>query len=173
MAWTEEALVYGPGRNVPMTAARIFVANDPNDCHGHMKFGSGLLGGIVATPRFVDTKGAEGICVAFKAAITIVRRVFVTPLFMGVNTMVCRDLLDILKVAECKWQLLSRPQLDELLQKLNVSKARQLIIFHVPEEAGQFPASAHRFSCVEEAVADPVICSLDLSRSRTGISPTY
>lgn len=172
-AWTEEALIYGPDRGVPMTAARIFVANDPNNCTSHMKFVGGLLGGIVATPQFVESKGKDGICVAYKAAIVTVRRVFVTPLFMGSHTAICRDLLEILKIAECKWQLMRQAELDQFVQKLTQAKARQVIIFHGPAEAALFPASTHRFSSVEEAVVDPVICSVDLSRSRTGICPAY
>ena len=173
MAWTEEALVYGANQGVAMAAASIFVAEDPNMCTPHVKFVAGLVGGIVATRHFVESKGKTGICVAFKAAISVVRRVYVTPVFMGNNAAMCRDLLDILKTADCKWQLLRQAELDQFVQKLTQTKARQLIIFHGPAETDPFPRNAHLFSSVEDAVKDPVICALDLSRSRTGICPTY
>jgi hypothetical protein len=137
-----------------------------------MIFFAGALGGLVANNMFVDTKGEKGICVAFKAAISIIRRVFVSPQFMAANVNFCQDLLEVLKLADCKWQLLRRDELDKEIQRLNPSRARQLIIFHAPAEHG-FPQNVHCFSALDAAVGDPVICTVDQSRSRSGICSSH
>ena len=138
----------------------MFVAGDPHQCNVYMFFFAGALGGLVANNMFVDTKGEKGICVAFKAAISIIRRGFVSLQLMAANINFCQDLLEVLKLADCKWQLLRRDELDKE------------IIFHAPAEHG-FPQNVHCFSALDAAVGDPVICTVDQSRSRSGICSSY
>ena len=152
----------------------MFVVTDPNNCAVEIRFLAGLLGGVLATSVFVDSQGAQGICSAFKPAIFTVRNVHVTPSFMAAHPVLCQELLEIFKLDGCKWRLLNRDGLDAQIRRINAARARQLIIFHGPQEAAEeFPNSAHKFSSLESAVQSHVICTLDQTRCRSGISATY
>ena len=183
-AWSDDLPIYvDPGCNavVPdgavlapdLHSGRIFVVPDPCNCREEVRFMAGLVGGLLVTKDFVESKGVRGVALAYKPAIKSKRHVFVTPAFMRQHAQLCVEFSGILQLQDCNFQLLNRASLQDMIGKLNVSRARQLVILRSDAGDEVFPDAVRLVFTLSEAVAHFVFCTEDKSRSRSGIAPTY
>jgi hypothetical protein len=89
-------------------SARIIACQDPLNVLPKTRFFAGLLGSLLASEKFVETKGKVGVALAFKPAIKVKRLLFMTPAFVRDNTDLCRELAEVLQLQDCNFQLLNR-----------------------------------------------------------------
>ena len=54
---------------------------DPASPDAEIRWAAMLRGHFIANPTFLCSKGQRGICIAYKAAVEICRKVYVCPLF--------------------------------------------------------------------------------------------
>ena len=134
---------------------------------------AGLVGGLLASKDFVESKGVRSVALAFKPAIKTKRHVFVTPAFMRRHAQLCTEFSSILQLQDCNFQLLNRASLQDMIGKLNVSRARQLLILRSDAGDEVFPEAVRLVFTLSEAVDHFVFCAEDKSRSRSGIAATY
>ena len=117
--------------------ADIFVVPDPGNAPRKVRFLAGLVGGVIAAPRYLQTRGCEGAAIAFHTAVSVKRLVYVTMDFMNTWPMACSDLLAVLLQPQCKWQLVTEL---ELLEHVNPARAghatrqREALVFLTEEE---------------------------------------
>ena len=76
---------------------------------------AGLVGGLLASKDFVESKGVRGVALAFKPAIKTKRHVFVTPAFMRRHAQLCTEFSSILQLQDCNFQLLNRASLQDMI----------------------------------------------------------
>lgn len=74
---------------------------------------AGLVGGLLASKDFVESKGVRGVALALKPAIKTKRHVFVTPAFMRRHAQLCTEFSSILQLQDCNFQLLNRASLQD------------------------------------------------------------
>lgn len=183
-AWSDDLPIYvDPGCNavVPngavlapdLHSGRIFVVSDPCNCREEVRFIAGLVGGLLVTKDFVESRGMRGLALAYKPAIKTKRHVFVTPAFMQQHAQLCAEFIGVLELQDCNFQLLNRGSLQDMINKLNASRARQLVILRSDAGDEVFPDTVRLVFTLSEAVAHFVFCAEDKSRSRSGIAPTY
>ena len=151
---------------------RVFVLKDPASADLETQFLAGLVGGVMVTQQFAETKGYNGAAIAYQPALASKRSVFITSKFMAQHPSLCHDMCDIFQLELCKWQLLRDGQLQNYLGRLNATRARQLVILKAGDEDESFNP-AKLVLTLSQAVESPVVCRVDKSRSRTGICPTY
>ena len=154
-------------------SARIIACQDPLNVLPKTRFFAGLLGSLLASEKFVETKGKVGVALAFKPAIKVKRLLFMTPAFVRDNTDLCRELAEVLQLQGCNFQLLNRAGLDEAIAKLNPARARQLIVLRSDAGDEAFDHVRLQFTGLTEAVEHWVFCTEDKSRSRSGIAESY
>ena len=154
-------------------SGRIFVVSDPCNCREEVRFIAGLVGGLLATKDFVESKGLRGTALAFKPAIKSKRHIFVTPAFMRNHAQLCTELISVFELQDCNFQLLNRASLQDMIDKLNVPRARQLVILRAGAGDEVFPDQVRLIFTLSEAVSHFVFCAEDKSRSRSGIAASY
>ena len=182
-AWPDDAPIFvhrdcnahvpdGCRQTPDLHSGRIFAVASPTDCEPEIRFMAGLVGGLLATKGFVESKGQRGAAIAFKPGIHTKRQLFFTPAFMAKYRGLCLQVCEVLQLQDCKWQLLSRAGLQEAIDKLNVSRARQLLILRADSSDEVFAQVKLNFT-LNEAIQHFAVCQEDKSRSRTGISAQY
>lgn len=154
-------------------SARIIACQDPLNVPPKTRWFAGLLGSLLASPKFVETKGKFGVALAFKPAIKVKRLLFMTPQFVRDNTDLCREFAEVLQLQDCNFQLLNRAGLDDAIAKLNPARARQLIVLRSDPADEAFDQVRLQFTGLTQAVEHWVFCTEDKSRSRSGISESY
>ena len=87
--------------------AKVFAVADPVLVDAETKFLAGVIGASLVSIDFLRSDGKNGICVAWKRAMSIKRQVHITAAFMRDHTQLCRCLADALKLVECKWKLVT------------------------------------------------------------------
>ena len=184
VAWCDTDAVYV--RNCPevtcppdaiiaddLHSARIIACQDPTNVPLTVRFFAGLLGGVLASQKFVETKGKFGVALAFKPALKVKRLLFLTPSFVAAHRDLCTELAQALQLQDCCWQLLNRAGLMDAIGKLNAARARQLIVLRSDAADESFDQVRLQFTGLAEAVEHWVFCSEDKSRSRSGIAASY
>ena len=154
-------------------SARIFACEDPLNVSPAVRFIAGLVGGLLANPKFIETKGQFGVALAFKPAVKVKRQLFLRPAFVQGHRDLCVELAEVLQLEDCNFQLLNRAGLDEAVGKLNASRARQLIVLRNDAADESFDAVRMQFAGLTEAITHWVFCTEDKSRSRSGIAQSY
>ena len=132
-------------------------------CH---RFAAALTGAAVCS-----TKLNAGPIVAYHAAMSIARRVWVSDGFVAENPLLCADFLRALSLPSCRWRLMASCQ--EALDYLGVNRAarqRELLLFVTAEEqAGMAMSVADNRICSDGLLLHPSVARIDEQRSCLGV----
>ena len=112
--------------------ADIFLVPDPGNAPRKVRLLAGLVGGVIAAPRYLQTRGSEGAAIAFETAVSMKRTVYITVDFMSTWPMASSDILAVLRQVHCKWQLVTELELLEHVDPARAGHAkrqREVLVF--------------------------------------------
>ena len=127
--------------------ADIFVVPDPGNAPRKVRLIAGLVGGVIAAPRYLQTLGSEGSAIAFETAVSVKRMVYITVDFMSTWPMASSNILAVLGQVQCKWQLVTEL---EVLEHVNPARAghakrqREVLVFLTDAEHRSPDCRAHQ-----------------------------
>ena len=156
-----------------MWEADLIIVPDPRKVADDIRFIAGLRGSMLCAAEFVRTRGSHGVAVAYSKAMSVQRKIYVTPRFMGVHTECCRALLQLLRLQQCKWTPLSRQQVATIMgARLDAKRLNQTIVLCEEDEAQEYQVLKHVLN-MQRALASPCFVQEDSSRSRTGLAAGF
>ena len=127
----------------------IFVVPDPGNAPRKVRFLAGLVGGVIAAPSYLQTRGREGAAIAFETAVSMTRMVYITMDFLSTWQQASSGLMAVLLQAQCKWQLVTEL---ELLEHVNPARAghakrqREALVFLTEAEQSNRDCRARHVS---------------------------
>ncbi len=126
---------FGPCEGDVCRRATVVVVNNVAALTPRQKWVLSLRGGVAVTPRYICTRGQQGVAMPFCAAIATARKLWLSPEFRRVVPNCARLIEDACAIPESKWKLVPRDVFDKAQHRDNT---QMIALVTRPEKKGAF-----------------------------------